>query len=99
YQWNVSLQHQLTKDTVIKTAYVGSSGSFIRGAYNWNSPLPGDAATEIARRPLPTLSTVRLVTPYGHSSYEGLDLQFERRFSAGFSLIASYTWGHSIDNV
>lgn len=68
YQWNFSAQHQLTKNAVAKAAYVGSSGSYIRGVYNWNSPLPGDPATEIARRPLPNLSTVRLVTPYGHST-------------------------------
>ncbi|MDQ6700595.1 MAG: hypothetical protein M3Z36_10465, partial [Acidobacteriota bacterium] len=29
----------------------------------------------------------------------GLDAQLDRRFAAGFSLTASYTWSHSIDNL
>lgn len=99
YQWNVSLQRQFNANTVLKAAYVGSSSSYIRGQINFNSALPGDPQTEIARRPFPSLAALRLTTPYGHHSYEGLDLQLERRFSAGFSVVSSYTWGHSIDNV
>ena len=32
------------------------------------------------------------------SNYESLQAQLERRFSHGFSLLAAYTYGHSIDN-
>ena len=42
-----------------------------------------------------------LITAYtaqGHSSYNGLALQLNRRFSNGLQFIAAYTWSHNIDN-
>jgi hypothetical protein len=36
--------------------------------------------------------------PMGNSIYHGLALQMTRRFSKGFSSIASYTWSHNIDD-
>src|SRR5690606_19982316 len=32
------------------------------------------------------------------SSYHAFTTQLERRFSGGFSVLASYTWGHPIDD-
>jgi hypothetical protein len=36
--------------------------------------------------------------PEGNSIYHGLALQATRRFSKGFSTVASYTWSHNIDD-
>ncbi len=36
--------------------------------------------------------------PQGWSFYNGLDLQMQRRFAHGFSLLAAYTWSHNLDN-
>jgi hypothetical protein len=32
------------------------------------------------------------------SSYHGMQAAFEKRYSKGLSFLASYTWGHAIDN-
>jgi hypothetical protein len=37
-------------------------------------------------------------TPRGNSFYNGMALQFTRRFSKGLSTVASYTWSHNIDD-
>jgi hypothetical protein len=37
-------------------------------------------------------------TPQGASTYNGLSLDLNRRFSAGLQLHASYTWSHLLDN-
>lgn len=99
YQWNVAIQREILRDTSLTVAYVGSSSSYIMDAYNWNGAPPGPPATEPQRRRIPQWNNINLRTPYGHSSYHGLDAQLEKRYSSGLSFSAAYTWSHSIDNV
>lgn len=37
-------------------------------------------------------------SPVGNSTYHGLALQLNRRFSNGFSMVGAYTWSHLIDD-
>ncbi|MEZ5353668.1 MAG: carboxypeptidase regulatory-like domain-containing protein [Bryobacteraceae bacterium] len=99
YQWNVAIQRELARNLSLTTAYVGSSSNFIQDSYNWNGSAPGPPATERQRRRIPEWNNINLATPYGHSSYHGLNVQLERRYAAGFYFTAGYTWGHSIDNI
>lgn len=99
YQWNLTLQREIFRGVSLTAAYVGSSSSYLAGSYNWNASPPGPPSTAPARRPIPQWNTVTLETPYGHSSYNGLNVQLERRYSAGLSLSAAYTWSHSMDNI
>ena len=98
-QWNVAVQRELARNLSLTVAYVGSGTSYIMGAHNWNGSDPGPTATERNRRRIPTWNNITLRTPYGHSSYHGMDAQLERHFSSGLSFSASYTWSHSLDNV
>ncbi|MBM3735679.1 MAG: TonB-dependent receptor [Acidobacteria bacterium] len=43
-------------------------------------------------------ATVLGFMPQGNSTYHGLALQLNRRFSNGFQLISGYTWSHNIDD-
>jgi hypothetical protein len=43
-------------------------------------------------------STVLAFQPQGNSTYHGLALQLNRRFSRGLQLLGSYTWSHNIDD-
>jgi len=38
-------------------------------------------------------------SPYAHSTYEGLQITFQKRYSNTLSILANYTWSHSFDNV
>jgi hypothetical protein len=98
-QWNASLQRQLTGDTVLEVAYVGSSTSYVRDNYNWNAPYLGDPATEIQRRAFPNINQIQYHSPQGHSSFHGLDVQLEKRYSRGFNFSVGYGWGHALSNV
>ncbi|MGH9627630.1 MAG: TonB-dependent receptor domain-containing protein [Bryobacteraceae bacterium] len=98
-QWNASVQRQISGNLVLEVAYVGSSTSYIRDSYNMNAPMPGDPATEIQRRLIPSINSIQLHTPFGHSSYNGLDVQLEKRYSQGFLFSLGYGWGHAIANV
>ncbi len=97
-QWNLALQREMVPGLSLTVAYIGSASSYIMDSYNWNGSPPGPAATEVQRRPIPQWNTVTVRTPSGHSSYHGVDLQVERRFSRGLLFTSAYTWSHSIDN-
>jgi hypothetical protein len=98
-QWNVAVQQELTRDLSFTVAYVGSGTSYLMDAYNWNGSDPGPVATETSRRPIPRWNNINFRSPFGHSSYHGLDLQLEKRYAAGMAFSASYTWAHSLDNI
>jgi hypothetical protein len=99
YQWNITVQRELLRGLALTTAYVGSSSNYISGSYNWNGAPPGPAATIASRRPIPQWNTITYQSPYGHSSYNGLNVQLEKRYAAGVTLNAAYTWSHSMDNI
>jgi len=99
YQWNLTIQSEVARNLSLTTAYVGSSSNFILGSYNWNGAPIGPPATEPQRRPIPLWNTISYYSPYAHSSFHGLDVQLERRYSSGFVFTASYGWSHSLDNV
>lgn len=98
-QWNVALQQELTRNLSLTIAYVGSGSSYLMDAYNWNGSDPGPVATEANRRPIPRWNTINFRSPFGHSTYHGLDLQLEKRYADGLSFSAGYTWSHSLDNI
>jgi outer membrane receptor protein involved in Fe transport len=98
-QWNFSLQRQLARDMVLKVAYVGSGTSYIRDNYDWNAPYIGPPATEVQRRAFPNINQIQYHSPMGHSSFHGLDVQLEKRYSRGHSFSLGYGWGHALSNV
>ncbi len=99
YQWNFTVEHELFNSVALTAAYVGSSSDYILGSYNWNGAPQGPPASIVSRRPFPQYNNITLYSPYGHSTYNGLDIQVDKRYANGLSLTAGYTWSHSIDNV
>jgi hypothetical protein len=52
----------------------------------------------LAGRPYKSYSNILQVENGGQSWYNGLALQFEKRFSRGFQAQVVYTWSHAIDD-
>jgi hypothetical protein len=46
----------------------------------------------------PNASNIQLCGPWYNSVYQGLQTTLERRYQSGLSVLATYTYGHSIDN-
>jgi hypothetical protein len=97
-EWNLSIERQLPGNNVLTMAYVGNSTSHLMADGDLNAPAPGAGAIN-PRRPFPQSGNIIYQSGYAHSTYHGLQATFQRRFSNGFSLLSTYTWSHSLDNV
>lgn len=95
-QWSASIQKQLSESTVVEVAYVGSQASHLDNSRNLNDAPPGSVPLQ-QNRAYPLWGTIRYLATDGKSYYQSLQLRGERRFSRGFSFLASYTWAHNID--
>lgn len=58
----------------------------------------GTAPLVDALRPYPGFNSISLYEDAATSTYHSLQAKVERRFRAGFNVLAAYTWGKSIDD-
>ena len=83
-QWNASIQQSLGNSQALTISYVGANGRRLletNEIQNINS----------------NFSDILFVRNGLTSDYNALQAQFQRRFAAGLTALASYTWSHSID--
>ena len=84
--WHVSLQKALGQAQTIEAGYIGSTGRRLlttQTLFDANQSFP----------------FIRLTTNEGQSNYQALYAQFDRRLSRHLSVVASYTWSKSLDNM
>jgi len=87
--YNITLEKQLGKATSVEVGYVGANTRDLSdsvGNYNVNDRLSS------------SIGTVQALLPTGLSNYDSLQAKIERKFAAGYSLLASYTYAHGRDN-
>jgi outer membrane receptor protein involved in Fe transport len=95
--WNLMVSKQFGAN-VLDVGYVGNKGTHVDTSFqNWNQPDPGPGDIQ-ARRPYPTFARIRLQNFGVNTSYNSLQVHFERRFTKGLSFTAAYTWSHELDN-
>jgi hypothetical protein len=118
-EWNLNVERQLMKDTVLQVAYVGTHGVHLAYLRNLNQPVqPLDTNFEVCPPVVPpdpscaaglpsnfgrpyysTVPNIAAIRTEGHdisSITHGLQVRFEKRFSANWSMLNSYTWQHTI---
>lgn len=83
-QWNVAIEQALGEEQAISVSYVGADGRRL-------------LQTADVFGPNATIGSAQLVTNTGISSYNALQVQFQRRLSRALQTLASYSWSHSID--
>ncbi|MFB3828639.1 MAG: carboxypeptidase regulatory-like domain-containing protein [Bryobacteraceae bacterium] len=101
-QFNFGIQQELTAGMALDISYLGNLTRKLPGP---NLPINqirpermGPAATQ-RDRPFPQFSNVSIVFPtMGVSSYHAGVVRLERRFSAGFNLLSTYTWAKFLNN-
>ncbi len=102
-QYNLTLQRELPLGLVATVAYVGALGRrqyIFNGAVNVDLAPPGPG-TILPRTPyysvFPNVSSIAIAAPWYNTSYQGLQSTLEHRYQNGLSLLATYTWSHSLD--
>jgi len=66
---------------------------------NWYSQHGLACNPSAASSPQPPYSTITSDVNDGYANYHALDLNLTHRFSDRLSVLASYTWSHTLDNV
>jgi hypothetical protein len=91
YQWQLSIQRQLTNDLVLETSYVGTRGLALMMVLEQNQP---DRITGF--RPAPNYGTFRYRTDQESSNYHALQTALRKRFNHGFLANLNYTWSKTL---
>jgi hypothetical protein len=89
------LSSSITRDTVRLNYLTANVPNPLRGLLpaSASSTFTGaNIARERLMRPFPAFDTVNTTTNDGSSSYDGLQVRLERRFSKGYTVGASYTY-------
>lgn len=87
--YNVTLQKELGRHMSVEVSYVGANArdlSYSVGDYNVNKTLSSK------------IGKVQRLQPSGLSNYNSLQAKVTRNFYNGYSILASYTYGHNLDN-
>jgi Carboxypeptidase regulatory-like domain/TonB dependent receptor len=87
WQWNASIEQSLGKSQALTTAYVAARGRRLLEENGYDIPESVNS----------NFSGVVLVRNGLTSSYDALQVKFQRRLTAGLQALASYTWSHAID--
>jgi Carboxypeptidase regulatory-like domain/TonB dependent receptor len=97
-QWNLSAQQELFSSYVITAAYVGSKGNHLFMQQEINPARPGAGAINARRIYAPDFASIVSQTSVGNSTYHSMQLSVNKRFTGGFTLLASHTWSKLLDN-
>jgi hypothetical protein len=91
FSWNVSIQHQFSTNSEVTVAYVASEGEHM---FN---PLDLNAGVNNVR-PNPNFGEVISTQSLSTSSYNSLQVSFNKRMSHGLQFTSNFTYSHCLDN-
>jgi outer membrane receptor protein involved in Fe transport len=100
-QWNVSIQREMAGNMVVSAAYIGTKADDLPTTRQINPAVyvPGATlATRQQNRLYPEFESISSFDPIGRSRYNGMELTLNKRFSHGYSILASYTLSKAKDN-
>ncbi len=111
HEWNMTLESEIFKDTVVRAGWIGTAGRNIEmmQLYNYNpisdyvwyvtsgQPLPTGYYSNTARRAIDqtTYGNIRIYSKLGYSNYNAIQLEAERRYSHGMAFQFFYVMSNS----
>jgi hypothetical protein len=107
WQWNVSIEQEVARNTTLQVGYVGNTGVHLTSMRDANALppanfLPGafvSGGAQNALRPANNFGMIGGFARGGHASYHSLQALFRAQTGAFSTFQAAYTWSHSIGNV
>jgi len=101
WNWSLNVQHAFTPNLSLEVGYVGNHGSNLTGIRDANQETPGtdDQTTRPYNAKFPYLSNIFQMGNFYRSNYNGLQATLNARNFHGLSMVAGYTYSHSLDDV
>jgi hypothetical protein len=103
-QFLLNIQQQVGQDWSFEVGYQGALSRHLYGFKNANQPTPygyignGTSSSVASRTPFANMGGIQDAHDMGTGNYNAFDVKATRRFSKGLNVIASYTWGKSLDD-
>ena len=97
-QYLFNIQRQFGANWSVEAGYLGSVSHHLYGFWNQNEGIPSPVGKPITHLPFADYNFIQSVEDMGNGEYNSLALRVSKRFTAGMSLIAAYTYGVSIDD-
>lgn len=107
--WFLSIQRQLSKNTVLELGYNGNHSLRLPILADYNQAVPNAVTATCnppaitsgclgvqARRPIPTYGPITWVDPAGDNNYNGFSARVEHHTEKGLTLLNSFTWGKAL---
>jgi hypothetical protein len=106
YQFNLSVERELTRNTLLSVAYIGSNSHKLTSLEDFNSMILGTTNRRLNAQPGVAANTFAYADYFanvGQADYNSLAVGLTRRYAdSGLGSLeyqVSYTYGRSIDNV
>ncbi|HYO84578.1 MAG TPA: carboxypeptidase regulatory-like domain-containing protein, partial [Bryobacteraceae bacterium] len=103
WNWNVTYERQVGSDSTVSVAYVGRVGLHMERERDLNALRPGTRQANSTLgvdylRPYKGFAFIPMNENASRSEYNGLQVEFNKRFSKGLTYGAAYTYSKSMDN-
>ncbi len=98
-EWNFDVQHTFRQSWMLDVGYAGNIGQHMQGRRDGNPPAfdPTGTIPIQNRRPLSDYSFILTEFTGGWSDYHGLLVSLQKKATTNGTLLASYTWAHSLN--
>jgi len=111
HQWNLMVEREMFANTVVKAGYIGTHGTRMSQWYTYNEaspayvwytttglPFPTGEFANVARRPYDreVYGTIQRYQKTGWSNYNGIQLEFEHRYSKGYAFQVFYVMSNAM---
>ncbi|MBM3793827.1 MAG: hypothetical protein FJW31_07115 [Acidobacteria bacterium] len=111
HEWNFFIEREVFANTVAKIGYVGTHGVRMSQWYSYNDnpadyvwftrtrqPLPTGEFAPVARRPFDqnVFGTIQRYDKTGWSNFNGIQMEFEHRYSNGFAFQVFYVMSNAL---
>ena len=98
-QWNLTVEQQVLGNIGLRLTYLGNKVTRVPWYnYNRNLPLVQQAGTLQSMRPYQPWSDITTLDTNANSFTNQMQVEVNRRMTAGLYLMMNFTWNKSIDN-
>src|SRR5437867_4342862 len=106
--WSGGIQYQFAQNWMVETLYEGAAG--VRLLNNWDiNAIPLDISRDTTvlnqvfqatqnYRPYPQFGSIQHFSNYGHNTQHAGTIKVEKRYSAGLTLVSTYTLGKTLSD-